>query len=355
MIKLFIGSLLPGIPCTEILFPNLGNGERTNPFGEKLFDDFTVPLVEIENNPEAADYFCIPHNYNYIKKNTDYLESFEELAKKHSKKILIFFPGDSDENVPVSNSIVFRNSQYGYKKKTHEVIMPAFVVDLGTKYGVDMRKKGDKAVVGFCGWATPGTLRGWLSYFKSNLSAVISGRPLHLQGLYYRRKTLSILRTSSQVMTNFIIRSSYSGSDKTISVDAESARKEYIQNMKNSDLILSPKGDGNFSMRFFEALSLGRIPLLIDTDCPLPLQDEISYDDFILRVSYREINNLGSLVYNFYNALSEEEYVVKQKKCREVFEKTLSIQSFFKNTMTEAFLQKIAYTIDATAHTRQTQ
>lgn len=342
MIKIFIGNLLSNIPPTEILYPNLGNKEYINPFGEKVFSSFTVPIVEIVETPELADYLCVPHNYNYLKKNQEYISNFVGLSEKHSKKILVFFPGDSDEEISIPNSIIFRNSKYKYEKKKNEIIMPAYAVDLGQKYGLEYRGKGPIPVVGFCGWASYGSLTGWLSYFiKCILNTPVVKKP----GLYFRRKALTALSTSEKVKTNFVIRSSYSGSEKTLTIDPKIARKEYVENMKNSELILAPKGDGNFSVRFFEALSLGRIPLLIDTDCSLPLENEINYRELIFKVDHSKIKELASKVSEFYAEISEEEYLVRQKKCREVFEKYLKIESFFAYVLDEAFLKKIAYTI----------
>lgn len=48
-----------------------------------------------------------------------------------------------------------------------------------------------------------------------------------------------------------------------------------ITDIQNADFILSVKGDGSFFCRFYEALSLGRIPFFIDTDCILPFENMI--------------------------------------------------------------------------------
>ncbi len=338
MIKIYIGELLPNTPHTEILYPNLGNTERETPFGEKIFEGFTEKIVEIVATPEEAEYLCIPHNYNYVKNNLAYLAGFAELSEKLSKKVIVFLPGDSDEEVPFAYAVVFRNSQYKSKVRDNEIIMPGFAADLGKKYGLLERPKGSKPTVGFCGWANYRTIKEWMSYGIYNLMESLVGRPVHKKGLYFRRAALRLLAKSPKIVTNFIIRSSYSGNSKTLSVDPIIARKEYVDSIKNSDFTLSPKGDGNFSVRFFESLSLGRIPLLIDTDCPLPLEDEIDYSEFILRINYRNLPLLPDIVAEYWNALTPEEHVKKQKRCREVYEKYLKIDVFFKQTLTPEFL-----------------
>ncbi len=327
-----------GVPHTEILYPNLGNTERETPFGEKVFEGFAEKIVEITKIPEEADYLCIPHNFNYVKEKETYLASFLELSEKVSKKILVFLPGDSSDEVPLPNAIVFRNSQYKSKLRGNEVIMPGFAVDLGRKYGLLERVKGEKPTVSFCGWAQYRTFREWLTSAIHNILESLVGSPVHKKGLYFRRMAMSLLKKSPKVLTNFIIRSSYSGNAKTLSVDPALARKEYVDSIKNSDFTLAPKGDGNFSVRFFESLSLGRIPLLIDTDCPLPLEDEINYNEFIIRVNHRNLLLTPDIVVEYWNALTPEEYLKKQKRCREVYEKYLKIDVFFKQTLTKEFL-----------------
>jgi glycosyltransferase involved in cell wall biosynthesis len=338
MIKVYIGTRIPELQHTEILFPNLGNAERPSPFGETIFSDFKQPIVEIVQNPESADYLCLPHNYNLVKNKLEYLEEYARLSETHSKKVLVFFPGDSDEEVVIPNAIVFRNSQYKHKKRDNEIIMPGFAVDLGSKYGLLERIKTTIPTVSFCGWANYSTPRQMLSHTFYNLMESIVGHPAKKKGLYFRKRALALLKKSTKVATNFIIRSSYSGSAKTLKMDPTQSRKEYIDSMKNSDFVLSPKGDGNFSVRFYEALSLGRIPVLIDTDCPLPLEDEINYDEFIVRIPHRELPLIADKIREYYDKLTPETYLQKQKRCREVFEKYLRMEMFFRQTMTKDFL-----------------
>jgi hypothetical protein len=342
MIKVYTGELLSDVPRTEILYPNLGNDERETPFGEKIFENWKEggeKIVEIVDAPEKADYLCIPHNYNYIKNRGQYVWNFVQISEKFSKKIIVFLPGDSDDNIDIPSSIIFRNSQYKHKLKDNEIIMPAYAVDLGKKYGLIERIKGTRPIVSFCGWASYKTVREWLSYGIFNLMESLVGKPVRKKGLYFRRIALAILENSPLIEANFIIRNSYSGHPKTISIDPTAARKEYVENIQKADFTLAPKGDGNFSVRFFESLSLGRVPLLIDTDCPLPLEDEINYDEFILRVNHSKMHELPQIVKKYYDELGAESYLLKQKRCREVFEKYLRIEVFLKHTFTKEFLQ----------------
>src|SRR3989344_2280747 len=104
------------------------------------------------------------------------------------------------------------------------------------------------------------------------------------QGIYWRKSAMRTLARSALVRTNFIVRRSFSGAMSTIELAPEAARAEFVESIKNSDFVLTPKGDGNYSNRFLETLSLGRVPVLIHTAAGLPLEDGIDYSKIMVPV-----------------------------------------------------------------------
>jgi len=154
--------------------------------------------------------------------------------------------------------------------------------------------------------------------------------PPSYHGLFYRRKVIEYLNKSDLVKQLFFIRTSYSASTQTIQGDAEKVRSEFISSIKDADFALAVRGDGNYSLRFYEILSLGRIPLYIDTDGPLPLEDEIDYDSFMMRVNYKDIERVAEIVSTVWKNLNNEDFVVMQQKAREVFETKLRADLFYR-------------------------
>lgn len=337
MIKVYIGKVLPGVSIVPLLYPNFEIKTKDDWFfAKETFQFFTKPVVCVTADPGFADFFLIPHNYFLIKDNLEYIENYINLADKYSRKILIFAYGDSTEYVNILNAVIIRTSQYKSRKRNNEIIMPGYSADLLSSGYLKLREKSDKPVVGFCGWADFSNAKLRLKFIAKtylfDFKALLSGNPLYgarKQGLWFRRKILRILKKSSFVDTNFLIRKSYSGHKKTIIGDNVEMRNEYINNIINSDFTLAVRGDGNFSYRFYETLSLGRIPLFINTDCPLPLENIIKYENFTLFVDYRDISIIDKKIANYYNSIGHNEYVQKQKMAREVFEKYLRIDSFF--------------------------
>lgn len=336
---IYIGDILLDLPLLPFLRINFNPGSIvSNSFSEPdAFSFIKKPFFEITSDPMVADYLLIPYNFFHANGRPEIINHFTDLSRSLGKKILIFALGDSSKPVLVKNSIVFRTSQYRSRLKTNEVVIPAFVPDMLRGKAFIALSKKEKPVVGFCGWADFKTLGDKIKFFIKD-SILYFGA--ERQGIYFRRKAIKLLDKSSLVDINFIIRSSHFGNRKTITGDPVISRKEYIDNILNSDFTLSPKGDGNYSVRFYEALSLGRIPLLIDTDTPLPFEDLIKYDEFILRVDYRRINQLPEIVSNFYTKLTNEQFVAMQKKAREVYESFLSSEVFFRYIFDGIFLAR---------------
>lgn len=343
MIKVYVVNKLDGIPYLPVLTPNLGPVGAGGLFAERSIAYLKNPVLEMVENPSDADYILIPHNYFYaLKRRPEYLRECVRLAEKAGKNLILFAYGDSDEEIPFPDAIIFRSSQYRYKKKKNEIMMPAYVEDLGMSEflapGVPRapRPLAIKPVVGFCGWAAFSSWRNAVkTYVKAYVLTYVSsvGRPEVLakkKGLLFRKEILAILRKSKNIEPNFIIRDFYSHHKATIKIPPEQARREYVENILGSDLSLAVKGDGNYSLRFYEILSLGRVPVLIDTDCVLPLEHVIAYDEFILRIPYRDISRSDEIITDFWGNLTEEKFAEMQKKAREAFEKYLRIDAFFR-------------------------
>lgn len=338
MLKAYIGKLLE-YSSIPLLYPNLGFKIKTNHLVSlNAFKFYKEPVLDIVNNPSEADFFLIPHNYFLIKSNKEYIQKFVYLSKKYGKKIIIFAQGDSDENISVPNAVIFRTSQYRYKKKDNEIMMPPYVEDLSLSHRFKPRQKTAGApVVGFCGWADTKGVKQALKNTAKNLffdmKKIInrnSGYAAEKQGMFFRKKTIKSLVKSKSVKNNFIIRNFYSGHKKIIGVSPEKARQDYLENMDNSDFALVVKGDGNFSFRFYEALSAGRIPFFIDTECVLPLEDILNYREFVLFLDYKKIDSAGEIVAEFYKKIDDDRFFKMQISAKEAFDKFLRIDKFFE-------------------------
>lgn len=291
--------------------------------------------VVITNNLENADIILVPQAINNSSKQIlIYLDRVRSMSKLRGIPAIIFIYGDLSHHLHFKDFIILRHTMYKTLMNVNDIIVPPFCEDLGEKFAISVRHKDHNLpVVSFCGWA--GFSNSWLfiKYILRsllNLSSVViygSGYIKYKKGLYFRRKCIKVVRGSGLIDSSIIVRNSFLGKLKDISNSLE-MRREYFDNMYNSDFVLTPKGDANYSVRFFEVLSLGRIPILIDTDTVLPLEDKIKYSDFIIRVPYYRIKDIPKIVSEFYDKLSDSEYVNMQKLARGAFEKYLRYDVF---------------------------
>ncbi len=338
MLKIFLINRLNNVSDSILLRLLESKDQYVGGLFQKIETKNFKNLIQFVTTPGESDYLMIPHNYFSICKNKKYLKEIENLTNKFGKKVIVFAYGDNSCDLKIKNAIVLRTSKYKSKLLKNEIIIPAFVEDLGLMYGIKNRNfdKNTNAVVGFAGWVSCSSLFQWSKYALKLVSRFIllklrieKSGAIH-QGIYFRRKVVSVLKKDSQIDSKFFLRSSYSGHKNTIEDDPKKIREQFVSSIKDSDLALAIKGDGNYSLRFFEILSLGRIPLLIDTDTPLPLEDEIDYDAFILRVDYRKIHKLPKIINEFWQNMTEEKFIEMQKKARQAFDYRLSAAAFYR-------------------------
>jgi hypothetical protein len=122
-----------------------------------------------------------------------------------------------------------------------------------------------------------------------------------------------------------------------IDMDAERQikRTEYVDSVFRCDYALCVRGAGNWSFRFFEALSAGRIPVLIDTDSVLPLSDTVNWEGHVCRVPIDRIIEAPRIVANFHQKLGPEGFKAMQLANRELWRASLAPSAFYLRALRE--------------------
>src|SRR5690606_18408840 len=112
-------------------------------------------------------------------------------------------------------------------------------------------------------------------------------------------------------------------------------------NLKDSDYVVCVRGAGNFSVRFYETLAMGRIPIFINTDCALPLEEKIDWKKHVVWVEYKERHKVVQKLMEFHSGLTEEDFIDLQLANRKLWEEKLRLGGFFKHyTLTLQFKKK---------------
>ena len=128
----------------------------------------------------------------------------------------------------------------------------------------------------------------------------------------------------------FILRNKYRAG-VTNNKDFHPTTLEFYDNLKNSPYIVCVRGAGNFSIRFYEALAMGRIPVFINTDCSLPLDNTISWKKHVVWVEYKDRHKVAQKVKQFHEALTEDDFIALQNSNRKLWAEQFRLQGFFKS------------------------
>ncbi len=333
MLKVYIPDLISGAPLLPFLQSPTASDQR-------LFQ--SIPLSEYDGiivrvmQPVEADIFLVPHEFPVAQKHEGYLVRILAHAKEVRKKTLLSAYQDDATPIDIPGTIVLRPSAYASRLLPNEILMPAYIEDVGKLHGSEPLSKTEKPLVGFVGKSGFPSVRTRMTYVLKNY---LLRRGVEREGTWFRRRGLAILRASPDVVLDAIERRSYSAHRKSIELPPEQARREYIDVTKRTHFTFAPKGDGNYSLRFYEALSLGRIPVLIDTDVRLPLENKIAFNEFIVRVPWDNIDRLPEYLMQFISAHAQGGLAPVAMRAREAFERFLYMPAFLRAVLTREYLQ----------------
>ncbi len=292
---------------------------------------------------EAADWVILPMAWNYyLKTKQEKLAiNFVKECAAADKKVIAFNAGDFGVKMPYfENLIILRFSGYKSKFSKNEFALPPFIADPLRKYyqrdEVFLRPYGPEPGIGFCGQANGAVwnaVKEIGSTFVRNSRTYLGSSNEEPQQLlstsYLRAAVLNSLQQDEGLNTNFILRKKYRAGVKE-QKDTHQTTLEFYDNLRDSDYVLCVRGAGNFSVRFYEALAMGRIPVLIDTDCALPLEGKINWENHIVRVPYPERHRAGEKVRQFHHSLTEADFIALQRNNRILWRNVLNLGGFFK-------------------------
>jgi Exostosin family len=279
-----------------------------------------------------CDVGVFPQNWETAgERAAELAGNFATICRDAGKTPVVFSGADPTEPLPV-DATVFRPSLIRSQRRPNEFALPAWSEDFLDRYlGGELRARPRRArpTVGFCGNTMVGrpprrfgkTIRRLLGNSKSDSTHSLTGD-------HPRTLALLAIDRDHRLQPNFVLRGTFWGArDNPSSV--LKTRREYVRNMQESDYVLCASGIGNFSYRLYETLSMGRIPVFIDTDSVLPLEFEIDWREWAVWVDEHDIDRIGDRVLEFHESLSDAEFEELQQACRRLWETHISPQGFF--------------------------
>ncbi|MFP5042058.1 exostosin family protein [Parasediminibacterium sp. JCM 36343] len=304
--------------------------------------------LQIVDNIEDADVAILPVNYpikNGQENAKAALSAYLGKVKASGKKIFVFTGHDIHNlTVPIENAIIFDGAMNKSSQPANRYSWPHFFEDFIEKYkdgNITLRNKTEKPVIGFSGYSPPLEVKFGKEKLISAVKLIANylGLMKHFPALSshsYRSRALIGLKKSKKITSNFRIKPNFGfgpiglNSGATNETNQE-FRVNFINNIVNSDYTLCVRGIGNNSVRFFETLCCGRIPIFLNTDCVLPFDHIIDWKKYCVWVEEKDIDNIANIVADFHNNISNDDFLAMQKNARAIWLEYLSPVGFFKN------------------------
>lgn len=264
------------------------------PRKEKKYDKLIYFYKDTPENDVSYIEQHLPSNFEYTNdiKKCDFIlstkftwgvpgfephQSFLTEYGKQPKKVIIFWITDSNDVFEVPpNVYFFRTSLYRRWRNPTEDVLP-FVFEPFGKRDFRILPTKPKPIIGFCGGVWPN-----------------------------RKKTLHQFQTDSRFKTLYIKHQHFSAG----------TREMYKENIQKSHFTICDRGNGNFTMRMWHVLSLGRVPILVEEDMIFPFYKEIDWDQICVRA--QNPKELAEKTILFYNTHNMEQV---QKSCFEIYQK----------------------------------
>jgi hypothetical protein len=289
-----------------------------------------------------ADLAVLPLAWNHYLQRGEASNAlaFIQKARQAGRPVLSYVSGDEGVAIPpgCEDVYVVRASGCRSGRRRRQIAQPVFFEDPAKHYPdlLFYERPGEterRPLVGFCGQASSHPLKLAWDVLRGCARAAAHGFGFRLeepQPLYppalLRARALRVLGGSPLVDTQFIVRTRYRGG----TVAREETSREFYQNMAQTDYTLCSRGGGNFSKRFYETLAMGRIPVMIDTDCLLPFDSVLPWDSHIVRVPDAELNRLPQSVADDFSAAGRAGLAGRKRACRKLWQDWLSFGGFHR-------------------------
>ena len=251
--------------------------------------------VSYTDSPNDANVIILPYKFRGL--NDKNLISFLKVSEQYNIPLLAFYIDDDESKYELPNSLhLWRTSIVKSSKCENEYPMPVFTAD----YFDSRYLCNENQTIGYC------------------------GHTRHGRGNY-----LSALE-QSKINCDFVKRSGFWAPEVQ---DKLQAKLEFIKNLESNLFSFCMRGAGNFSYRFYETLMMGRIPVLVDTDCSLPLNLAKDPKINMLRLKPNEFFDISNLEerMEFYQKMDPVRLLDIQYKNRDYWFENLSTLGFTKS------------------------
>lgn len=319
--------------------------DRSQPERRAVYGNW-VDLFEYEQNIKQAEVCLLTYQWPYYVNNNRIAEAEQEVraAKEAGKPVVVFSGGDHPARMPFGDVILFESA--GYRSDPgflYHSASPTILRDYINEYcggTLPLRDKQAEPIVGFCGQASTNVLQtAWRSIrrVKRELEYRLDfskWEPPPFETTSFRAKVLKAFEKPG-IRTNYLARRQYQAGKSSEMSTHSQEKLDFVTNVLESDYTLCMRGGGNYSVRFYETLSLGRIPVFIDTDCLLPFDDDIDYRGIFPWIDIEDLPRAAEILLDFHSKLSNDDFKALQMTCRYLWLEHMTANGFMKDLCTK--------------------
>lgn len=330
--------------CEPILLPFFAELTSTKQFNcRKIFENYALHKNSFFklSSLQEAELTVLPVNWEKALSTgkADISLDLTQKAEEANTISIGFFGGDcSHLKLEKENDLMFRQSLFASNRASNDFAYPAWSKDILLEHLNGelpvIKEKPIKPTVGFCGFSAKKNWKTYLKIWLHQSEKKMKNRkiPRYHIGHVLRTLALSKLAKSSLINSNFIIRNrSFFQNTKSNLALQQKQYHEFVNNIVESDYIFCCRGSGNYSFRFYEALSCGRIPVFLNTDCVLPYDFEIDWKKYCVWLDESELDIIDVKVSEFHEKISPQEFRELQYECRKIWQERISPEGFFGN------------------------
>lgn len=266
-------------------------------------------------------------------KSQQKLNDFINKALSLGKKVWLYSGGDYGQSLD-ANVYTFRLSGFASKLNSQTFILPSFINDPYVFLSKEFRTlaKSQKPQIGFVGHASNAwskRIKEFVLFLNYNYKRWTKTISTDYQAFYLstskRFQYLALLAKNTNIESKFIFRAKYRAGVKT-EEQKNKTTAEFFENIEHNPYTFCMRGAGNFSVRFYETLAMGRIPFVIDTDFRLPLSDSINWEKHCIIAQEQHIEKT---LIDFHKNISPEDFELMQTNNRKLWKTHLEREAYF--------------------------
>lgn len=241
---------------------------------------------------------------------------------------------------------IFRTSMLAGNEYRNEYPLPVLIS--GHEYTEWLPvEKTPKPQVGFVGWAQADLFRtamankanqaleqvGLKEINQAQADNALLRQPINI-GIIMRKQAIATIQQNDSLESEFVLRDAYHFNANPQEV-LDQRRAEYLANLHRNPYSLCIRGAGNFSIRLYETLAAGRIPVIVNSSMVLPLEGLVPWRELGVWVELTELGQIDRKILEFHEQLSEVEFMDRQRENRSTWEQYLSRQTFWNHALTQ--------------------